>query len=60
MAEVTSDSSSAEDERERAWMRASYVRGLVVEASERSDSMRSFWACSVLNLGRSGVAVEVG
>lgn len=42
MAEVTSDSSSADEERERAWMRASYVRGLVVEASERSDSMRSF------------------
>lgn len=57
MAVVTRDSNSAGAEMERADMRVSYVRGLVVAASERSERSRSLRVCCSLSWGRFGVAV---
>ena len=58
MAVVTRDSSSAAVGMDRASMRISYVRGLMVGARERRDKRRSFRVCSALSGGRFGVAVD--
>ena len=57
MAFVTRDSSSAGVGMERASMRDSYVRGLMVGARERRERRRSLRIWSWLSSGRFGVAV---
>lgn len=59
MAFVTRDSSSAGVDMERASMRDSYVRGLVVGARERRERRQSLRVWSWLSSGRLGVAVSL-
>lgn len=58
MAFVTRDSSSAGVGMERASMRDSYVRGLMVGARERRERRRSLRVWSWLSSGRLGVAIS--